>query len=83
MRKVTTVPAESSSPVWDYLEEMVRVKVGEFIQGLLEDEITELLGRAKSERRKALDSAPVYRNGYGKRRKLTLGCGTITCAGPG
>ena len=82
MGKVTTVPAESSSPVWDYLEEMVRVKVREFIQGLLEDEITELLGRAKSERCKALDSAPVYRNGYGKRRKLTLGCGTITVRRP-
>jgi len=42
MGKVTTVPMESSSPVWDYLEEMVRVKEREFIQGLLEDEVTEL-----------------------------------------
>ena len=77
MGKLTTVDNESSSTVWDYLEELVRMKVREFIQALLEEEITELLGRSKSERRKALDSPQAYRNGYGKGRKLTLGCGTI------
>jgi len=60
----------------------VRMKVQEFIQSLLEEEITELLGRKKSERRKALDSAPAYRNGHGKGRRLTLGCGTITLYRP-
>ena len=45
----------------------------EFIQSLLEEEIAELLGRQKSERRKAVDGSPAYRNGYGKGRKLTLG----------
>jgi len=34
--------------------------------------------RKKSERREATDSLPVYGEGYGKPRKLTLGCGTIT-----
>jgi transposase-like protein len=53
------------------------MKVREFIQTLLEAEMTELLGRRKSERRTAVDSPPAYRNGYGKARRLTLGCGTI------
>jgi putative transposase len=82
MGKLTTVHREPSSEVWDYLEELVRMKVREFIQALLEDEVTELLMRGKSERRGALDSPPVYRNGHGKGRKLTLGCGTITVRRP-
>jgi transposase-like protein len=73
---------QASRIVWDNLEEWVRRKVQEFIQSLLEEEIAELLGRQKSERRKAVDSSPAYRNGYGKERKLTLGCGTITLRRP-
>jgi transposase-like protein len=82
MGKLTTAHKRSSSEVWDYLEELVRMKVREFIQTLLEDEVTELLRRGKSERRDTLDSPPVYRNGHGKGRKLTLGCGTITVYRP-
>lgn len=82
MVKQTTQNGESSREVWDCLEELVRVKVREFIQALLEDEVTELLGRGKSERRKGLDKTAVYRNGHGKERKLTLACGTITVRRP-
>ncbi len=82
MEKLTIADGKSSNIVWDHLEELVRMKVREFIQALLEEEITELLGRSKSERRKALDSPQAYRNGYGKGRKLTLGCGTITVHRP-
>ena len=82
MRNQTTNGSRTSRIVWDDLEEWVRGKVQEFIQSLLEEEITELLGRGKSERRKAVDSSPVYRNGHGKARKLTLGCGTITVCRP-
>jgi transposase-like protein len=60
------------------LEEWLQRKVQEFIQSLLEEEITELLGRQKSERRRAVDGYPAYRNGYGKERKVTLGCVAIT-----
>ena len=38
MGKVSTVPIGSSRTVWDYLEEMVRMKVREFMQDLLEDD---------------------------------------------
>jgi len=78
MVKQTTQNGGSSSIIWNNLEEMVRMKVMEFIQTLLEAEVTELLGRWKSERCTAVDSPPAYRNGYGKARRLTLGCGTIT-----
>jgi len=50
----------------------------EWIQDLLEAEVDELLGRRKSARRKAVDSAPGYRSGHGKPRRLTLSCGTVT-----
>jgi len=82
MGKQTTTGNQASRIVWDNLEEWVRRKVQEFIQSLLEEEIAELLGRQKSERRKAVDGSPAYRNGYGKERKLTLGCGTITLRRP-
>jgi transposase-like protein len=82
MGKQTTNGSQPSIIVWENLEEWVRRKVQEFIQSLLEEEITELLGRQKSERRQAVDSLPVYRNGYGKLRHLTLGCGTITIYRP-
>jgi transposase-like protein len=82
MGKQTTTGNQASRIVWDNLEEWVRRKVQEFIQSLLEEEIAELLGRQKSERRKVVDGSPAYRNGYGKERKLTLGCGTITLRRP-
>jgi putative transposase len=82
MVKQTTRDNESSSIIWNNLEDMARMKVREFIQSLLEAEIEELLGRQKSERRRSVDSEIAYRNGYGKERKLTLGCGTITLRRP-
>ena len=41
----------SSKPMWETLEGMVREKAQEFIQTIMEEEVTELLGREKSERR--------------------------------
>ena len=82
MGKQTTKEGRPSIIVWDNLEEWVRRKVQEFIQSLLEEEIAELLGRQKSERRQAVDCLPVYRNGHGKPRRLTLGCGTVTVYRP-
>jgi len=82
MGKETKARSHTSRIVWDNLEEWVRKKVQEFIQSVLEEEVMELLARKKSERRKTVDSSPGYRNGYGKERKLTLGCGTITLRRP-
>ena len=40
----------SSRPMWEGLEGVVREKAQEFIQQIMEEEVTELLGREKSER---------------------------------
>ena len=72
----------SSRPMWETLEGMVREKAQEFIQQIMEEEVTELLGREKSERRSTVDSAEGYRNGYGKARRLAMSSGTITLRRP-
>jgi transposase-like protein len=69
-------------PTWDTLEEFLRSHIQATVQRVLEEEVSELLGRAKSERRAGVDPLPGYRNGYGKPRKLTLGCGTIELRRP-
>ena len=82
MVKQTTPDKESSNIIWNNLEEMVRLRVRDFIQTLLEAEVEELLGRQKSARRQIADISAAYRNGYGKERRLTLGCGTIKIRRP-
>jgi len=82
MEKLITESQEPSRVIWDHLEEWVRGKVQELIQGVLEEEVTELLGRGKAERRQIMDAPAGYRNGYGKERKLTLSCGTIRVRWP-
>src|SRR5881397_707462 len=77
-----TNPEPKESSTWERLEDFVREHVQQFIQALLEEEVTELLGRTKSARREAVDAAPGYRNGYGKPRRLSLTSGTITVRRP-
>jgi putative transposase len=67
--------------VWEQLEDLARAHVQEFIQQLLEEEVKELLGRGRSERRDP-GSERAYRNGYGKPRRLSLSNGTITVQRP-
>ncbi len=72
----------SSRPMWELLEGMVREKAQEFIQRILEEEVTELLGREKSERRAGIDTPEGYRNGYGKPRR-PIGARTCSITGVG
>lgn len=82
MVKENTAERFSSRPTWETLEELVRERAQWFIQQILDEEVSELLGRGKHERRKPVDSRPGYRNGYGKPRKLSLSCGTVTVRRP-
>jgi transposase-like protein len=83
MRKDTAGPeSTSTAPTWETLEGMVRQKAQELIQHILEEEVTELLGRQKSERRAGVDAPNGYRNGYGKPRRLAMSSGTITVRRP-
>ena len=69
-------------PAWETLEAWVRERARDMIQRALEEEVTELLGRVKSERRAAVDAPPGYRNGYGKPRRLAMSSGTIEVRRP-
>jgi putative transposase len=60
----------------------VRGHVQQFIQGVLEEEVTALLERPKSARGMAVDAPAGYRNGYGKSRRLSLTSGTHTVRRP-
>jgi len=64
------------------LETFVRGKVQELVQAVLEEEVTALLGRAKSVRRGAVDAGGGSRNGYGRPRQVALHAGTITVRRP-
>ena len=82
MAQQTTPQGSASSHMWERLEAFAREQVQRFIQALLEEEITELLGRPKSVRRAAVDAPHGLRNGYGKPRRLSLSMGTITVRRP-
>jgi len=73
---------ESTAPTFEVLESLVREQAQALIQRILEEEVTELLGREKSERIEGVDAPRGYRNGYGKPRKLTTSSGTITLRRP-
>ena len=83
MKKRITKGSEASRAVYSELEGYARRKVQGFIQALLEEEVTEFLGRPKSERRaQAVDGVRGYRNGYGKPRQLAMSNGTIRLRRP-
>ena len=67
---------------WESLEKWARLEIQDWVQELMVAEVTELLGREKSERRKPVDTTAGYRNGYGKPRKLTMSVGTVTVRRP-
>jgi len=75
-------PEVPKLPTWDILDDWARTKIQEFVQTMLEEEVTELLGRRLHERKPEIDADPGYRNGYGKPRRLTLKGGTITVRRP-
>jgi transposase-like protein len=64
------------------LEEFARNRIQGWIQDLLEEEVVELLGRRKSERRAAVEAREGYRNGQGKPRRLSMMTGTVELRRP-
>lgn len=66
---------------FETLETTIRGQVQEWMQSILDEEVTEFLGRMKGERRKTVDDVG-YRNGYGEPRKLTLSSGAIELRRP-
>jgi transposase-like protein len=82
MKQQTTTDQLPSSVCFDSLEKHIRQQAQKWLQRILEEEVTEHLGRLKSQRRTQVDAEPGYRNGYGKARRLTLSNGTITVRRP-
>ena len=82
MREGITKTNRRQAVSWEGLEGWVREQVQQLIQELLEAEVTELLGRSKSQRREAVDTPAGYRNGHGAARQLTLGSGTVRVQRP-
>jgi len=82
MGKYNTEEIEESTTYWGQLESFARLGIQKLLQQLLEEEMTELLGRRRSERKNPVDSKEGYRNGYGKPRKLSMSCGTVAVRRP-
>jgi len=82
MSESITGGAEVQAVTWETLGPWLEGKVQALIQEVLEAEVTELLGRCKSQRRAPVEAPAGYRNGYGKPRQLTLGGGTIRLRRP-
>lgn len=79
----TTTDSVAASTSWETLEHFARHQIQSWIQQLLEEEVTSLLGgRDRYERRQDVDPEPGYRNGYGKPRRVSMSCGTITVRRP-
>jgi transposase-like protein len=81
MGKYITTEGVESIPTWESLESFAREAVQKLLQWALEEEVSELLGRAPWERRSE-DGGQGYRNGYGKARRLSMSSGTITLRRP-
>ena len=82
MEQKTRTHAVPSSHLWEQREGFVREPIQRFIQALLEEEVTALLGRPTSARRASVDASAGRRNGHGKSRRLSLSAGTITVRRP-
>jgi putative transposase len=82
MKEQSTERLIESRPSWEDVEAFARQRIQSWFQRLLEEEVGELLGRARYARRDGVDAPRGYRNGLGKPRRLTLSAGTITVRRP-
>jgi putative transposase len=82
MREEHSEENESKEIYYAELERYARGKIREYLQDLLEQEVSEWLGREKSERKGNALEQPGYRNGYGKPRRFTMSLGTIEVRRP-
>lgn len=73
---------ESKGIFYAELEQFAREKIRGHLQDLLEQEVSEWLGREKSERKVKANEQPGYRNGYGRRRRVAMSLGTIEIQRP-
>ena len=82
MREEHRENVESKEILYHELEEFAREKIRGHLQELLEEEVTEWLGREKSARRRNPSEESGYRNGYGRPRRFALSMGTVEIRRP-
>ena len=73
---------EMSMPTFETLEAWTRSQIQLLMQSVLDEEVTHALGRPRYQRQAPLDAPGGYRNGYGKRRRLSFTSGTIEVKRP-
>jgi putative transposase len=82
MRRNHTEENQSKEIVYEELEAFARAKIRDHLQDLLEQEVSDWLGREKSERKRNVLEQAGYRNGYGKPRRFAMSGGTIEIRRP-
>ena len=81
MEKKNTPQEAASMTAYEALEDWARIRVQEYIQELLEEEVTVFLGRRKSAR--AMEGTSTgRRNGFGKPRRFAMMSGTVQVRRP-
>ena len=82
MREKHREKEESKEIIYSELEAYARERIREHLEDLLKEEVSEWLGRKKSERKVNPSEQAGYHNGYGKRRRFTMSLGTIEIRRP-
>src|SRR2546427_13189462 len=62
----------AKQPEWGTLEAFTRGRIQGWLQDLLEEEVSELLGRRRSERRGGVGAPAGYPKGHGKSRRVSI-----------
>jgi len=63
MKERSILEVGKSRPIWENLEAFARQGVQRLLQQLLEEEVEDVLGRRRYERRASVDATPGYRTG--------------------
>ena len=83
MKEKITSTESASRVCYETMEAHARQRIQVWLQDLLEVEVTEFLGRGKSQRQVEVAPARLgYRNGYGRPRRVALTAGTIQVRRP-
>jgi len=83
MKEQITIAESASRVCYETMEAQARQRIQCWLHDVLEAEVTEFLGRGKSQRRVGFEPARLgYRNGHGKPRRVALTAGTITVRRP-
>src|SRR5260370_37963625 len=82
MKEKSTETGTESRPAWERLEALDRQGGQRLLQQLLEEEVEQVLGRRRYERRDRGEAPPGDRNACGKARRLSAMAGASSARPP-